>query len=327
MFKYLFMLIAGAFILIFFVKFAMNYLGTAEQVEAYKLIRNFDNTLAIRSVSEKSFAPYELGLETILTFYEGEISSGKVSQDTNRIVYSPQTLKGDKIYIGTMEWLFPYKVDNFFYMTNDNFKYYFVYDNPLEDYVKNNLGRSIIVQNLGIDVITTNDLKADISTIERSTVAYEKVRFVYFTQSGNSRPIEGKINSLTNAEFIIIIPETTEENEQGKVNFGTEEIPYLGRAMLFGAVFAEDSDSYVYNFDRANKRFVQVADVYINKARYIQGIKKCSSAGIVAAQLDALKTGFVENKINEIDINHLMQRVDAVKKVNKDPGVGCPDVF
>lgn len=336
LFKYIFMLVAGAFILIFFVKFAMDYMGGAEQVEAYKLIQNFDDTLAIRAASERSFMPHDLGLETHLTFFEGTISSGQVSQETSRIVYSPQELTGKSIDIGTMEWLFPYKVDNFFYMTNGRYKHYFVYEGAaVESYIEEGIGRGGFLENLGIEVMPFNDLRSGISMIERSTAGFDRVRFVYVTEASTAKSVDRiskMMDGMENAEVVVIRPVSMkDEEEYGYVTFDDDELPYLGRAMLLGAVFVEGSEDYRFNFERAQQKFDTVTDVYISKARMVSNRavmgSSCQSAGIVAQGLEGLKRVFVEKSIEEVSPEDLYRKIKVITEQNKDPGVGCPEVF
>ncbi|MFH1637059.1 MAG: hypothetical protein ABIB71_01390 [Candidatus Woesearchaeota archaeon] len=328
LFKYIFMLVAGAFILIFFIGFAMSYMGGAGQVESAKSMMYFDNDLALKADAESLMdKDYDLKLKAVLTFSEGEIFSGRMSQKTSRIIYSPETLSGSVLYIGSMAWMLPYKVDNFFYVTNAQFKYYIIYDSKWEEYVRDDLGTNPIVENLGIEMIAEKDLARAVATIDRSTADYEGVRFIYF--GDNAGRVEGRIGEI--GDLVVARPESIVEGEEyGTVGFGGEELPYLGRAMLFGAFFAADEESYAFNFERAQERFAGVTDIYIGKAKGIGGLTtlNCNSARVISgnAGLEGLKRQ-VGKDIGAIDPGAIYGMVGSIVSQNKNPGEGCPDVF
>ena len=100
--------------------------------------------------------------------------------------------------------------------------------------------------------------------------------------------------------------------------------------MLFGAVFVEGEDSYRDNFDRVQQKFDLVTDIYMEKARNIGNRAvmgtNCQSAGIVAQGLESIRRLFMKD-IEQVDPEEVYRKVKITIEQNKDPGVGCPEVF
>lgn len=341
-FKYIFALIVGAMFILFFVGFARNYITQADSVDANVLVSGFDDYLMLLSGSTDSTVKYDFGADTAIQFSRGELRSGtNAKRPTNRIVFAPTQLKGKKLIIWTKRWAFPYPIDNFFYMTNEKYKQIIIYDTDTSGFVNEFVDE--INDTFAIDPPKKRDFLTpqNLALMATAYKPYTKVRFLIIAKNPLPANTLANIkNVVKNADIVSVIIEKDEESgddewkEYGMLEFGGKEMPFLGKEMILGAMFAENADEYRFNFNRAMQRLMDITDIYQKKAdmmRPLDDTKGCQY-GLFSQSLSGFKSKADaiagENEISTGAISQLAEQAKAMDENDKEnSGIECPAVF
>lgn len=331
-FKYIFALIVGAMFIIFFVGFAMRYMGAAETMEARELVASFDDYLMLTSGSIDSTSPYTFGSQTTIEFELGKIRSGTISRDTSRIVYAPATLTGKSLTIWTKRWPFPYPADSFFYMSNDRTKQVIIYDSGSADFANELVDE--INDSYSIDqprkYSSDSRFNDYITAVGQHYSTASRIRFVVISEGAPSIVNAIKPNLPKNGGIISISKDPGADSwEYGTVKFGDDEAPYFGNAMIIGAMFTEDFSNYEFNLKRAMQRLSDVTEIYAAKADYLErSIRESCDYNPMKNTLLGFRDMAEDRSIDINDAKMLAQRAESIKEANKRSfGGGCPVIF
>lgn len=252
-FKYIFVIIAGALILIFFVRFAFQYKTISEKLTAREIVFTIDDALDAFSVSTESNKDIDLNLETTLKFDCNTINYLDYTKKTNKIIFSPTTLKGKALQAWTLSWEFPFTITNFFYLTNKKTKFYLIYDQSSFSEV-NNIYNNIPTR---FNKVVT-DKNFNINSIKTTTRYLDKVNFIFFTQPDNADEIAQKLNN----ENIVQV----KLNENRVIFYPNKESFYLGKEMLYGVIFSSNYDNYECTLKNSLEKLSLVSELYSKKA-------------------------------------------------------------
>jgi len=331
-FKYVFGLIVGALFLLFFFGFAMQYKGTASSVEVRQIVYGFDDDLTAFSVTGDSSWEKRFPYSVSITFDNGQIISGDFAKSTSHIVFAPIEVSGNLMYIWTKRWSFPFDVDNLYYITGGQERYFLVFDDESMSFVSelvsdyDGIPDSFSASSVGLSALADS---SQISTLAGDALSYNKIKFVFFSEDSQAI-LTAKTNienKFTNAESLIVLP--SEDYENGIVTFSDgEQVVYFGKPLLLGAIFAEDSASYRYGFDSALHKFNLVSQVYQGKASFLNGRTGgvCANEyGGIHSTLTSLESTIVPDSLNEI--SSYVETIDNIDDQNKALGGECPEVF
>ena len=283
-FNWIFILIAGAIILGFFVTIAVRQQGVSEQKVSTKFFTQFEAVVTSSSVTQgiaQSFPVPKMDLRYDCTSacdcaaYAGTrikpLSS--LFRLNDRIIFSPNRLKGTDLITLSKEWEFPFRVTNFFYMTSAEAKY-MIEESSQGDRLFEELPPPVIEvgqqprRGLDKDFFTATDIENN-AQIPGITGNY-KVKFVFIDSTPTIVPFE--IRNLDNSDVTAIkIDSDTvtfyEKNDAGL--FEEKSSSYLfGDATVIGAIFAEDSNAYNCMMERAFNTLNFVAQTYRQKQEF-----------------------------------------------------------
>jgi len=199
-FNWIFVIVAGAIILAFFINFGMKYMELQNKKLGVQAARGIENELDnLKTVQLYTELP--LGLNTKIEF---SCNNFKVNDYASRglsdkIIASDRIIEGKSLLLWTQEIYAPFKIGNIFYISSSERKHYLIYDSSSFEFVK------------GLDIPEIFDVeKTDDKEIEG----------IYFTDSDKGVVIRGK--------------------EKGIVRIGNEEYPYFNIPMLYAAIFSSD---------------------------------------------------------------------------------------
>ena len=319
-FKYIFVMIVGAMFLFFFVNFAFKYIGTQEKKESLISISGFDDTLSILGTSDNAKNAYNFGQEVSYILGDGKIGTQGSSKTTSKIVFSPNTLKGRKIVIWTRKWTMPYAIDSFFYMTNEKHRYYIVYQPEFEDLAKDmDDPQGTIYKDLQLEVKPAATISNSIEIIKTVSAGDERVRFLMI---GNDNNLKAKLNRIKNSEVIVAIPEN--DPQMGGVEFEDGSTMYLGDAMLFGALFSDNLESYEFGLERALERMELITKIYSEKSKMMASRLQGCNYDLFKGNLDSLMQKAKEKKKTASEYTTV---INAISQTNKNFPANCPGVF
>ena len=127
-FAWIFILIVGAVILIFFVGVSKTQRESAEVKSSGVFSKEFDAILAGVGVSvgtsHKIFLP-EIDILMDCDTYTVGFTSNNLE---NRILFAPEQIKGDALVAWTVSWNAPFKVTNLVLLTGSDLRYFIVDD-------------------------------------------------------------------------------------------------------------------------------------------------------------------------------------------------------
>lgn len=280
-FNWIFILIAGAIILGFFVSIAVKQQGVSEQKVSTQFFTQFEAVVTSSSVTQgiaQSFPVPKMDLRYDCTSacdcaaYAGTRINPQSSlfRLNDRIIFSPNRLQGTDLVTLSKEWEFPFRVTNFFYMTSAEAKY-LIEQSTQGESLFDELPPPVIEvgqqprKGLDKDFFTAEDIENNVQ-LPGITGNY-KVKFVFTESTPTIVPSE--IQDLDNSDVTAIkIDANTvtfyEKNDGGL--FEEKSSSYLfGDATVIGAIFAEDSNAYNCMMERAFISLNFVARTYREK--------------------------------------------------------------
>lgn len=234
-FTWIFVLIAGALILTFFISFSFQHIKLSKEKNSAQLALNLDNQLEAFGISEDSNKKIDLALESNLNFDCDSITAGNFKNPHDKIIFSPSQLQSTQIYAWTEAFNFPYKIANFYYLGNEKTKIILVYDSASYNFV---------------NTLQIPEL-FDVKTISISYFQPEQNKnadIIYFTQSAPSNSIQVNPN----------IHEITINN---KKTF------YLNSEQLYGLFFTKEN--YECLLQKTLKKLEDVSEIYSQKSYYL----------------------------------------------------------
>jgi hypothetical protein len=288
-FNWIFILIAGAVILSFFMGVFTWYKASKTEDIARDALSSIKATLTSAQSSSNTAKIVEIP-NTPLRFECRPTSCGPFgcdsriefkgtgqAQDTPiEVIFAAKEIEGNTLLTWTLPWEVPYKVADFLYLTNPRVRYILVYsddhpgslerarlvDKAMDDF--NYSSRSLIEADRVSDIRDQNDYL---------------VKFVlFFDPAGNTIWVHDSLVDKTNWDVIFV---TEGDMESGKVMFSrVEEVmvsghrkvqkvpdtnsvyPYVGMPMLLGAVFSESPAHFSCNLRKAYMRLGMVNDLY-----------------------------------------------------------------
>lgn len=324
-FNYIFALIIGGIVFMFFVGFAYQYLGFAQSVSAAELVNDLDDEFAAFSASDSAEKTLSFSQTATFRVYEGSLLSGGQSKEIDHAIFSPFEISGKDIYLATKALDIPYRVGNLFYISDGRTIYILVYDTDTQQVVQDlQSSYNSLPSSFSVQTVSAEQLSSDIQTLVQLTASYDSVRFIFFTSP------DAYIDSIT-TNFpkyeVLQVSSNLDDYSSGTVAYpdGTSVV-YITYPLLVGAMVASDAASYTYTFDQVFGKLSRVTDVYYNKAKFLSArLPACDYAPIKTA-LNNYKT-FVGDSSNYNSYSSLLAKLQLVEEANNNLGGDCPEVY
>ena len=312
-FKYIFGFVVGSFFLLFFIGFGYQYMDFSGSLSSAELVTVLDDDLTAFGVvyGGEKVIDYNQNLE--LTIAEGRIISNGQTKETDKIIFSEMFMEGEEIGLATRELGVPYSVGNVYYLDDGGTWYIVVYDSNTEDVVE-----ELNLPNF-MDVLDVNVNSLDLGTIDSVAGAYDKVRFVSFTTSNVNFDLEFENYDVVEVSSII----DDEPYTYGTVDYGDEEVIYVGQEMLIGAMLVDGADAYNFNLDLMFDKLGVVTNVYYEKAKFV-------SARMPECDYNSIKTALNNYKSyvgSTESASGYYSKISNIEDLNKVLGGGCPEIF
>lgn len=311
-FNWVFILIAGVLILLFFGSLVLKMRSASDTSIAETIMTNMQTIMTGAEVSVRTINPIEIP-NTEIRFSCDSMSVGKLSTTItkNKIVFSPTVIKGRKLLAWALDWNSPYHVTNFLYLTTPNIKYVFV--NPTGDYA-NGL----------YDLLPEEINKIRVDDISGITNTGNYFRLIFF----NDLPeVPLALISAPNNDVsaINIISNKIEfYNKRGSefIQIGLAA-DYLGEPMLLGSLFSQDIDDYKCNLKKAFNKLNIVTQVYKKRTEVL-----AESGCAPYYDTDPFSYIITHSKDDNIDINEINRKIEEIKRYNKNlQSESCPTLY
>lgn len=292
-FNWIFVLIIGAVILVFFFSMIMKQKTISEQKTADEVLSQIELKISGAKVSTRTADSipipkmdfqFKCDIDSCTdyactSFYS--VKNQKLQGRSYSIspVFAPDLVKGTSMTTWTLDWNVPYRVTNFVYVSSPLVRYIVVKDssNPTGDNAKlaQAIYDAIPTQKIdGVEVLFNKELVAVSGVGGVVSKGNYKVRFIFVGASGEITLASSFKDIEVSA--ININPGGTGKNIDGfgkitfyKLNKNTLKLEpelleanYISKASLFGAVFSENKEIYECNMKKAFNSLRIVSGTY-----------------------------------------------------------------
>ena len=249
-FNWMFVIIAGAIILIFFTGFALKYKDLQQERSQVEVLKTMDNILfSLQANSLATTNQLNIPIETI--FNCGDIMIDDKTIENENIAISPTEVKGSSI-IWYQPWRSPFRITNFYYILPLDYKIYLVYDDKTEknvDYLLKKLPSA---------------LKNNFIKIKPNQVKDNQGKLIYFANT--------KIG-------LQVIPSSY---EQGLLKLNNKQASYENFELLMSGIISKDLLEYECIKKQALRDYNNIALIYKQKATYLSTKQpQCSYTNII----------------------------------------------
>ncbi|MBA3064130.1 hypothetical protein FP803_01700, partial [Candidatus Woesearchaeota archaeon] len=237
-FNWVFILIAGVLILLFFGSLVFKGREASDTSIAGTILTNMQTILTGAEVSVRTINQIKIPNKEI-KFNCDKIFVGDIDDDItkNKIIFAPEVIKGRTLLTWALDWNAPYHVTNFLYLTTPDIKYIFI--EPLNDEEEE-------LFNMLPDGINKKK-EEDISNIKDTG---NNFKLVFFDVSDPNVP--PNLGSVPDKR-VSAISINSDSNEiefyskRGNEFKSTGTADYLGNPLVLGAMFSGSRDDYVCN--------------------------------------------------------------------------------
>lgn len=278
-FKWIFSIVAGAIILIFFIRFAFLQTGMNQKLEDREILASLSDQLEAFSIASKSSKEIDIGKEVDIKFSCENLSIGDYSKNMNKIIFA-RDLSGRKLKAATTAWKWPFKAGNFFYLSDEKTKYYFLTSANDKRYKSfPDVFDKRIASNLGM----IDDKDSVVVVFNNPSSIGDLSRVIYIDEANNR---------------IVFYNE-------GK------DIFYFGDELMYGAILTADYDEYKCLLNKAIDRLKEIAYIYKDKASKLQ---------IRHTNCNTLYAGIINyiNGFNFNDLTRLEEFNDKLDEQNRE---------
>lgn len=282
--NWIYVMIAGSLILIFFTSIVYKQKQAAEQAAAEESLKAVEALTMQPPRSSQLMHISNIDIRASCASGITTLRIGKASPlKTNLPVFSPSQMKSNEIIAMTDEWLMPFKVANFVYMTANDTRYIILYDKESEN--SESLAQDIykeLPEQANKELLEKTRKTADTNTRRTVIVA----ALTEPVSQGWMRQSQGK-----SATAIRITPDESKA-ETGTITYYTYNkatnaftqpatTGYTGRAMMTAAIYAENKAMLECTMTKAYQRLQATASVYMIRTEKLQeAVQKSELPGI-----------------------------------------------
>lgn len=353
-FNWIFIMIVGAIILIFFISIVIQQSKVSSQKLAASVSLDIGSIFSGAQVSTNTehiveIPPFDIFMvcdnETGYSSYR--IKTSETALGDSLITFAPEYIigSGRELLTWSLDWNAPYRVTNFLYLTSPVMKFIvingsligqekYVYDN-LPD--KSNKGQSFYSDLSLVD--NTNNYKVKIIKLYDSNI---------LTPETYSFPVPSELDymDVSDLNLIYFVPSDVSSQgaltasgivyfykKNGSVFSYYGKSMYIGEAGFFGAIFSDSLESYNCNMEKAFKRWKILNNVYHQKAQSLVDYfsthsdpqncqAKISDADTILMQIASLP------KFSEASVSTVSDMITNLKNQNKMiQRYSCPVIY
>lgn len=249
-FNWIFVIIIGGIILMFFLTVIKSQVKTADIELAGDILRSLDTI--IKSSEQKPDStnviripnvPLNFVCEPGLSYYN--IGSGGQNDITYDIIFSQKRLSGKTLISWTQSWDVPFRIAIFQYLTTMNARFIVVdNDESNEDSIAKEL-YYLLPGNISKELIQQNGEVKDFN--------YDYYKIIQFE---GKKLFSGNVKAPANLVHTITIKTEKGLDSHGTIIFEEEgeTVDFVKKEALLGAIFSDDSEYYECTMDKAYER-------------------------------------------------------------------------
>ncbi|MEK6936671.1 MAG: hypothetical protein AABW58_01215 [Nanoarchaeota archaeon] len=240
-FNWIFVIIAGSVLLMFFLFFAWKQIGLFNKLGINEVVSKLNNEIDSFAIGVSLNKVVELPKGVDISFKCGEVVFKGAKKDTLHLIYAEGDFR-ERFNLWTNAWVFPFKVDNLYYTTNSNGKMFiignenFFFNIPNKFPKSNNLNQEVGKNDVIVDFTNSN--------LQRN---YRENKVLVIDSSRN---------------MITFFPENKKEE-------------FYGEEMIYGGIFSSYTE-YSCLRKKALERLNVISELYKKKAGLLKLNSKCN---------------------------------------------------
>lgn len=295
-FHWIFILIAGALILLFFVTIVFKQKAVSEQKLSAELISSIEEIFAGAGVGEDETihvidipkTEFNFICEEETGISEYSIKDTGVSRQTPaEIMFSPDLVKGKELIIWSLPWSMPFKITNFIIVSSSDVRYIIYYNQAEADFARQ--VKLDMPEPLTVNLVTNINQIPDTSNYKIKFIFIgvdpTTVDLVILRNSPNKDVSAVEIKS----DYIIFYEKQLDKfvkQEKGSVIY----LPAYNEkdAMYYAAIFAENADQYRCNLKKIMQRLRLVAEIYKERTEILRNNYDPADPGDVCGKIYAI---------------------------------------
>jgi hypothetical protein len=292
-FNWIFILIVGTIILLFFINLSGNIKKNAEKKLASDIISKLSTISSSGKESTNTNQQIEianLDITTECLF----LSCNNISCDTHfdfagqggkappwmdvEPIFAPKNMVGDSLIMWSLDWSMPYRVGSILYLTTPYYQYILVYND-------NNATNTDFAKKLLIELKKNKYINikmksiSQLDTVEAVGGVFTKYIFLYLPLSESHIAISESIKKSKKYDFMYIVPGVvplksgiiyySKQDGIGKKPDRDNKADYIGVPMLIGAIYSDDYDYYSCNVHKILLKYKDINAVYLARTKAI----------------------------------------------------------
>lgn len=321
-FNWMFVLIAGAAILIFFTVIVVKQKNLSETSSEVSVLKGVESIINGAAVSADTINAIDIPNSNI-EISCNEFSIGKASKKYQSLVlFAPSLIKGNKLITQTLSFDVPFKSTNFLYMTSPQVRYILITDSNQNN---KNLAKEVnkyLPASLEKEHYETVPAIKDKNDYKVKLVIFGNININNLDLSNlkpNSDVTAVKVNGDTGKG-------TLEFYKKNAGTITTDTSVYVGKSSLVGSVYSETKDIYECNMQNAFRKLNLVAKTYIERTNKLKKTlpkpgreTQCNllyeEAKALLRKIDDKSSTF---KFNAGDRDEIASAANDLNRVNKD---------
>jgi hypothetical protein len=290
-FNWVFILVAGALIFLFFFSIINWAKKNADQSSCIKIGQYLDSILTGSAVTKETVNQVNLPfkqLEFTCDTYRVDKCSAP-NNLRNKIVFAPSRIEKGELVTWSLSWNVPFRVTNFLFVSSPQIRYIFIGDenNEIFQYLQDTF---------------PEELGAEFNPGTIENLNNFKVRFIYVNEETNTADID-KLRRMANEDVTALKITTTtpikisfyRKSLSGFSKITYSGIEFAGEASLFAAIFSDAPEEYDCNMQKAKQRLDKVAAIYKERSSDLASQYSTSGCGdyygLAATALDDYLNG------------------------------------
>ena len=291
-FHWMFVIIAGALILGFFVKIALQQENLSKNKIYLDYTKRLGNTF--NTITQNPNIPTNFSISNDKIKFSCDnvcnckYALGIIDENFNeKIIFAPNEIT-QIVQAFSFEWNVPFRATNFLYLTDNSKKYVLLYDDSdisqkLLDIIKNTLPKSINQEFMHVK---------DINSVKKQKLEYKFVFLntnVIYPASFDNEEAQGLLITRTNVEFL------KKEKRQSFIKISSYQIIPYEKGMIIAAIISND-DLFKCNMINAFEKLHYISKLYEQKSTNTELINFESSR--CSGSYNTAKTLFNQFSIN-----------------------------
>ena len=327
-FNWIFILVAGAAILLFFASVIVKQKNISETSTRATVLKSIDAIITGASVTIDTTkienipsSEIDVGCNRVAI---GSLSSDVSKQYQNLILFSPSSIKGSKFIWQTAAFSVPFRAINLLYIASPQVRYIII-------------GSSTLA--IDINKSMPADLKKEfyqsIPSIKNEN--NYKIRLIVFENIDMSGINLKNLEKMPDLDVTAI--KVNGDNEKGTINFYQKNgdswmskgsSSYIQKSSLIGAVYTDTLDAYQCNMQNVFSRLNLVTKIYADRTNEL--IKTTSQLSCRQFYSNALaelnKISAASSSFNKNNVDAIVDSAKSLANINNDAKTySCPLLY